>query len=71
MPIPDHIRIPPEIKLTDPPAQTGMRQALDRLVFRAKYNWLTALLLPGGCWRCYATRLAIIALIVWVISAVI
>ena len=61
----------PELKHTDPPAQTGMRQALDRLVFRARYNWLTALLLPGGCWVCYATRLLLIALIVFALSTVI
>ena len=61
----------PEIKLTDPPAQTGMRQALDRLVFRAKYNWLTALLLPGGCWICYAVRLMLLAVILFVLSTII
>ena len=60
----------PEIKLTDPPARLGMRQALDRLVFRAKHNWLTAIIMPGGCWVCYAVRLLLIALIVFVLSTI-
>ncbi len=57
----------PELKHTDPPRQLGMRQALDRLVFRAKYNWLTALLLPGGCWMCYAIRIGVIAMFAFLI----
>ena len=60
----------PEIKLTDPPPRLGMRQALDRLAFRARHNWLTAVLLPGGCWVCYTVRLLLIALIVFVLSTV-
>ena len=59
----------PEIKHTDSPKRLALRQALDRIVFRAKYNWLTGLLVPSGCWRCYAVRLAIIALMVWVVFA--
>ena len=61
----------PEIKLTDPPRRLALRQALDRIQFRARHNWLTAVLLPGGCGICYAVRLAIIGLIVWVISTVV
>ena len=64
-------RTRPEIKLTDPPARLGMRQALDRLTFRARYNWLTAIIMPGGCWVCYSVRLLLIALIVFVLSTVI
>ena len=63
-------RTKPEIKLTDPPARLGMRQALDRIIFRARYNWLTALISPGGCWVCYAVRLLLIALIVFVLSTI-
>ena len=50
----------PEIKHTDLPKRLGMRQALDRIIFRARYNWLTALLLPGGCWMCYAIRIGVV-----------
>ena len=60
----------PEIKLTDPAARLGMRQALDRLAFGAKHNWLTAIIMPGGCWVCYTVRLLLIALIVFVLSTV-
>ena len=58
----------PEIKLTDPPARLGMRQALDRIIFRARHNWLTALLTPGGCWLCYSVRIMLIVLIITVLS---
>ena len=61
----------PEIKLTDPPPKLGLRQALDRLAFRARHNWLTALISPGGCWLCYTVRLLLIALIVFVLSTIV
>ena len=60
----------PEIKLTDPPRRLALRQALDRIAHRARHNWLTAVLVPGGCWLCYAVRLTLIALIVWTLSTV-
>ena len=60
----------PEIKLTDPPRRLALRQALDRIAHRARHNWFTAVLLPGGCWICYTVRLLLIALIVFVLSTV-
>ena len=58
----------PEIKLTDPPPRLGMRQALDRIRFKAQHNWLTALITPGGCWLCYAVRLMLIGVIITVLA---
>ena len=58
----------PEIKLTDPPRRLALRQALDRIAFRARHNWLTALLLPGGCWICYAVRILLIGVIIAVLA---
>ena len=52
----------PEIKHTDSPKRLAMRQALDRIIFASRYNWLTALLLPGGCWICYAVRIAVVVM---------